>query len=87
MGKKKKKGPSYRIVKNLPLGEGKGILITKKGDSIGVSGEVVVLNERQNLIVKKRSAGNPGCTRLSFSSGTRVGKWKPRSPIKNIQDR
>jgi len=84
---RKKKLP-YRKVKSLPLGPGKGILITKKKqEPIRVSsGNVVIIKGQKNLLATKKDPENQNCTKLCYSPETRVLKWKPRatkSPIQN----
>jgi len=67
----------YKKVKSLPLGPGKGILITKKKqEAVRVSGNVIVIKGQKNLIATKREPENQNCTKLCYSPRTRVLKWK-----------
>jgi hypothetical protein len=70
----------YKKVRNLPLGPGKGILITKKNpEPIRVSGNVVIIKGQKNLLATKKDPGNQNCTKLCFNPETRVLKWKSRA--------
>jgi hypothetical protein len=70
----------YKKVRNLPLGPGKGILITKKSpEPIRVSGEVVIVKGEKRLLAKKNNLENQNCIKLCFSPETRVLKWKSRA--------
>lgn len=70
-----KRRTPYQIVKDLPLGPGKGLLITKKGKRTMVNhGRVVKVNGVKVLqsLKKPFSQGN----KSSFADGTRVRKWQ-----------
>jgi len=70
----------YKKVKNLPLGPGRGILITKKKqEPVRVSGNVITIKEQKRLIATKKDPENQNCTKLCFSSETRVLKWRSRA--------
>jgi hypothetical protein len=69
----------YKKVRNLPLGPGKGILITKKREPIRVSGEVVIVKGEKRLLAKKKNSENQDCIKLCFSPETRVLRWKTRA--------
>jgi hypothetical protein len=77
----------YKKVKSLPLGPGKGILITKKkqNEPIRVSGDVVIVKGQKNLFVTKKDPENQNCTKLCFSPETRVLKWKSRATKSRAQ--
>ena len=81
----------YKKVKSLPLGPGKGILITKKkqDEPTRVSGDVVIIKGQKNLLATKKDPENQNCTKLCYSPETRVLKWKarakfPKSPKEQI---
>jgi len=75
----------YKKVKNLPLGPGKGILITKKKqEPVRVSGDVIVVKAEKRLIATKKDPENQNCTKLCFSPETRVLKWKSRAKFPKV---
>ena len=75
----------YKKVKSLPLGPGKGILITKKKqEPVRVSGNVIIIKGQKNLIATKKNPENQNCKKLCFSSETRVLKWKARAKFPKI---
>jgi len=74
-----KKAP-FRIVRDLPLGKGKGIIITKKNKRLTVKGKVVQIEEEKVLHVSKGERSSP-IQKFSFGSGTRVKSWKPETRI------
>jgi len=77
----------WKKVKRLPLGPGKGILITKKNQDkpIRVSGEVVIIKGQKNLLATKKDPENQDCTKLCFSPETRIRKWKSRATNPKVQ--
>jgi len=76
----------WKKVKRLPLGSGKGILITKKKqEAVRVSGEVITIKGQKNLLATKKDPENQGCTKLRFGPETRVLKWKSRATNPKVQ--
>lgn len=74
-----KRRTPYQIVKDLPLGPGKGVLITKDGKKIKINhGRVVEVNGAKVLqsLKKPFSQGN----KSSFAGGTRVKEWQQTVP-------
>ena len=90
MWRKKKKKLPYKIVQDLPLGEGKVIVITQKGDKITVKGEVIEFPDGQkHLQVVKNKDKNPRLVSRSFGPRTKVEvrKWEPKPEISEIQNK
>ncbi|PIY90887.1 MAG: hypothetical protein COY72_01085 [Candidatus Nealsonbacteria bacterium CG_4_10_14_0_8_um_filter_35_10] len=76
MGKKKKKKLPYKIVQDLKVGEGKVIVMTKKGNRFTVKGEVIELpNGKKYLQTRSISC--------SFGPGTKVEveEWEPKQKL------
>ena len=83
MGKKKKKKLPYKVgkVRDLPVGKGRVIVVTKKGNQITVEGAIVLKSNKKHLVVPVGNDGNSRDCALSFGDGTRVIKvkrWEPR---------
>jgi hypothetical protein len=81
LGKKKF---SYSIVQDLPLGEGKVIVMTQKGNKIRVKGEIIELpNGQKHLQVTKNKKGNLRFINRSFGPRTKieVEEWKPKQKL------
>jgi len=77
--KRNKKKLPYRIVRDLPVGEGKVIVMTKKGNRLTVKGEVIeVPNGQKHLQTRS--------IHCSFGSGTKVEveEWKPKQKTLEI---
>ena len=79
--RKKKKLP-YTIVQDLEVGEGKVIVMTRKGNRFTVKGEVVELPNRQKHL-QTRSI------HCSFGSGTKVEvkEWKSKQKTSEMPRR
>ncbi len=57
-------------IKDLPLGRGKGIIKTRKGERIRVNGRVILTKSKKKYLVVEKSS------RQAFGPGTRVERWK-----------
>jgi len=65
----------YKVVKDLPLGPGKGLLATKNGDKITVNHGRVVKVQNAIVLHSLRKPFSQG-VKASFADGTKVLNWE-----------
>ena len=75
--KSSRKSPRKKpeVVRDLPLGPGKGLLATKNGDKITVNHGRVVKIQNAIVLHSLRKPFSQG-VKASFADGTKVLKWK-----------
>jgi len=65
----------YEVIRDLPLGPGKGLLATKNGDKITINHGRVVKVQNSIVLHSLRKPFSQG-VKDSFADGTKVLNWK-----------